>query len=34
MTKELLEAGLQTVVTHSCSECAESLCLLCALGHK
>lgn len=34
MTKELLEAGLQTVVTHSCSECALSMCLLCSLIHK
>ena len=37
MTKELLEAGLQTIVTHQClSECEGglSMCLLCSLIHK
>jgi hypothetical protein len=38
MTKELLEAGLQTIVTHQClSDCGTpplSMCLLCSLIHK
>lgn len=34
MTKELLEAGLQTIVTHTCTDCALHLCLLCSLIHK
>lgn len=33
MTKELLEAGVLTIVTHSCLTCLQQLCLLCALEH-
>lgn len=37
MTKELLEAGLQTIVTHQCMAegCTGiAMCLLCSLMHK
>lgn len=34
MTKEILEAGVFTVVTHHCSVCQANLCLLCALQHS
>jgi hypothetical protein len=36
MTKELIEAGVETIVTHQCiSQCnGLSLCLLCSLQHK
>jgi hypothetical protein len=43
MKKELLEAGILTIITHQCQECKSppssqsamlSLCLLCSLSHK
>jgi hypothetical protein len=35
MTKELIEAGVWTVITHSCTDCAPlSMCLVCSLSHK
>ena len=36
MNKELLEAGVFNIVTHTCIECTPCLqmCLICALSHK
>ena len=37
MTKELLEAGLQTIVTHQCTDAQcrlLAMCVLCSLLHK
>jgi hypothetical protein len=35
MSKELIEAGVWTIISHTCTDCAPlSLCLVCALSHK